>query len=309
MWCALEAKAEAVNEEEVIKLFYSKVEQIMQEARRVQKLRAERLANTKAKVAPVLWQYGALARLQPEETLEKLVYGNYSTSSFGYNGLYETTKCLTGKDFWKDSNTCELAKDILNFLNGLCAKFKEEDNISYSLYGTPGESLNGKFGLCIKEHFGEDIFIKLDGHDREYLTNSCHIPVWEHIDAFSKLGCEADLQKLSLGGNIVYCESVDMSKNLEAVETVMDFIYDNNIYAEINCETSYCCECGCYNTIHLEGTMGNYVPTCSHCGNTDRTKMNYAVRVCGYISTNAFTQQRAGDINDRFKHLDNVVCD
>lgn len=309
MWCALEAKEEATNEEELLKLFYSKVENIMQEARRVQKLRAERLAKTKAKVAPVLWQYGALARLQPEETLEKLVYGDYSTSSFGYNGLYETTKCLTGKDFWKDSNTYELAKDILKFLNSLCTKFKEEDNISYSLYGTPGESLNGKFGLCIKEHFGKDVFIKLDGHDREYLTNSCHIPVWEHITAFDKLGCEAELQKLSLGGNIVYCESVDMSKNLDAVETVMDFIYDNNIYAELNCETSYCCECGCYNTIHLAGTMGNYVPTCSHCGNTDRTKMNYAVRVCGYISTNAFTQQRAGDINDRFKHLDNVVCD
>lgn len=309
LWCALEAKAEATSEEDVIKLFYSKVEQIMQEARRVQKLRAERLSNTKAKVAPVLWQYGALARLQPEETLEKLVYGSYSTSSFGYNGLYETTKCLTGKDFWKDEETYQLAKDILQFLNDLCDEFKKEDNISYSLYGTPGESLNGKFGLCIKEHFGEDVFKKLDGHDREYLTNSCHIPVWEHIDAFSKLGCEADLQKLSLGGNIVYCESVDMSKNLDAVETVMDFIYDNNIYAEINCETSYCGQCGSFNTIHLTGEMGNYTPKCSCCGNTDRSKMNYAVRVCGYISTNAFTQQRAGDINDRFKHLDNVVCD
>lgn len=309
LWCALEAKAEATSEEDVIKLFYSKVEQIMQEARRVQKLRAERLSNTKAKVAPVLWQYGALARLQPEETLEKLVYGSYSTSSFGYNGLYETTKCLTGKDFWKDEETYQLAKDILQFLNDLCDEFKKEDNISYSLYGTPGESLNGKFGLCIKEHFGEDVFKKLDGHDREYLTNSCHIPVWEHIDAFSKLGCEADLQKLSLGGNIVYCESVDMSKNLDAVETVMDFIYDNNIYAEINCETSYCGQCGSFNTIHLTGEMGNYTPKCSCCGNTDRSKMNYAVRVCGYISTNAFTQQRAGDINDRFKHLDNVVCE
>lgn len=309
LWCALEAKAEATSEEDVIKLFYSKVEQIMQEARRVQKLRAERLSNTKAKVAPVLWQYGALARLQPEETLEKLVYGSYSTSSFGYNGLYETTKCLTGKDFWKDEETYQLAKDILQFLNDLCDEFKKEDNISYSLYGTPGESLNGKFGLCIKEHFGEDVFKKLDGHDREYLTNSCHIPVWEHIDAFSKLGCEADLQKLSLGGNIVYCESVDMSKNLDAVETVMGFIYDNNIYAEINCETSYCGQCGSFNTIHLTGEMGNYTPKCSCCGNTDRSKMNYAVRVCGYISTNAFTQQRAGDINDRFKHLDNVISE
>lgn len=309
LWCALEAKNEATTEQDVNKLFYQKVREIMEEARKVQKLRAERLAKTKAKVAPVLWQYGALARLQPEETLEKLVYGSYSTSSFGYNGLYETTKCLTGKDFWKDEETYQLAKDILQFLNDLCDEFKKEDNISYSLYGTPGESLNGKFGLCIKEHFGEDVFKKLDGHDREYLTNSCHIPVWEHIDAFSKLGCEADLQKLSLGGNIVYCESVDMSKNLEAVETVMDFIYDNNIYAEINCETSYCGQCGSFNTIHLTGEMGNYTPTCSCCGNTDRSKMNYAVRVCGYISTNSFTQQRAGDINDRYKHLDNVVCE
>ena len=123
----------------------------MEEARRVQKLRAERLAKTKAKVAPVLWQYGALARLDAEDTLERLVYGNYSTSSFGYNGLYETTKCLTGKDFWKDEETYQLAKDILQFLNDLCDEFKKEDNISYSLYGTPGESLNGKFGLCIKE--------------------------------------------------------------------------------------------------------------------------------------------------------------
>lgn len=309
LWCALEAKNEATTEQDVNKLFYQKVREIMEEARKVQKLRAERLAKTKAKVAPVLWQYGALARLQPEETLEKLVYGSYSTSSFGYNGLYETTKCLTGKDFWKDEETYQLAKDILQFLNDLCDEFKKEDNISYSLYGTPGESLNGKFGLCIKEHFGEDVFKKLDGHDREYLTNSCHIPVWEHIDAFSKLGCEADLQKLSLGGNIVYCESVDMSKNLEVVETVMDFIYDNNIYAEINCETSYCGQCGSFNTIHLTGEMGNYTPTCSCCGNTDRSKMNYAVRVCGYISTNSFTQQRAGDINDRYKHLDNVVCE
>ena len=309
LWCALEAKNEAITEQDVNKLFYQKVREIMEEARRVQKLRAERLAKTKAKVAPVLWQYGALARLQPEETLDKLVYGSYSTSSFGYNGLYETTKCLTGKDFWKDDETYQLAKDILQFLNDLCEEFKKEDNIAYSLYGTPGESLNGKFGLCIKEHFGEDVFKELDGHDREYLTNSCHIPVWEHIDAFSKLGCEADLQKLSLGGNIVYCESVDMSKNLEAVETVMDFIYDNNIYAEINCETSYCEKCGSFNTIHLTGEMGNYTPTCSHCGNTDRSKMNYAVRVCGYISTNAFTQQRAGDINDRYKHLDNKVME
>lgn len=309
LWCALEAKNEASTEQDVNKLFYQKVREIMEEARRVQKLRAERLAKTKAKVAPVLWQYGALARLQPEETLDKLVYGSYSTSSFGYNGLYETTKCLTGKDFWKDDETYQLAKDILQFLNDLCEEFKKEDNIAYSLYGTPGESLNGKFGLCIKEHFGEDVFKELDGHDREYLTNSCHIPVWEHIDAFSKLGCEADLQKLSLGGNIVYCESVDMSKNLEAVETVMDFIYDNNIYAEINCETSYCEKCGSFNTIHLTGEMGNYTPTCSHCGNIDRSKMNYAVRVCGYISTNAFTQQRAGDINDRYKHLDNKVME
>lgn len=309
MWCALEAKNEATTEQDVNKLFYQKVREIMEEARRVQKLRAERLAKTKAKVAPVLWQYGALARLEAEDTLERLVYGNYSTSSFGYNGLYETTKCLTGKDFWKDGETYQLAKDILQFLNDLCEEFKKEDNISYSLYGTPGESLNGKFGLCIKEHFGEDVFKKLDGHDREYLTNSCHIPVWEHIDAFSKLGCEADLQKLSLGGNIVYCESVDMSKNLEAIETVMDFIYDNNIYAEINCETSYCEKCGSFNTIHLTGERGNYIPTCSCCGNTDRTKMNYAVRVCGYISTNAFTQQRAGDIHDRFKHLDNKVME
>ena len=309
LWCALEAKNEASTEQDVNKLFYQKVREIMEEARRVQKLRAERLAKTKAKVAPVLWQYGALARLDAEDTLERLVYGNYSTSSFGYNGLYETTKCLTGKDFWKDGETYQLAKDILQFLNDLCEEFKKEDNIAYSLYGTPGESLNGKFGLCIREHFGEDVFKELDGHDREYLTNSCHIPVWEHIDAFSKLGCEADLQKLSLGGNIVYCESVDMSKNLEAVETVMDFIYDNNIYAEINCETSYCEKCGSFNTIHLTGEMGNYTPTCSHCGNTDRSKMNYAVRVCGYISTNAFTQQRAGDINDRYKHLDNKVME
>lgn len=309
LWCALEAKNEASTEQDVNKLFYQKVREIMEEARRVQKLRAERLAKTKAKVAPVLWQYGALARLDAEDTLERLVYGNYSTSSFGYNGLYETTKCLTGKDFWKDGETYQLAKDILQFLNDLCEEFKKEDNIAYSLYGTPGESLNGKFGLCIREHFGEDVFKELDGHDREYLTNSCHIPVWEHIDAFSKLGCEADLQKLSLGGNIVYCESVDMSKNLEAVETVMDFIYDNNIYAEINCETSYCEKCGSFNTIHLTGEMGNYTPTCSHCGSTDRSKMNYAVRVCGYISTNAFTQQRAGDINDRYKHLDNKVME
>ena len=288
-----------------IKDFYKLLKHYAEKAHKMQKVRAERLSATKAEVAPILWQHGALARLDADETLEKLVHNGYATSSLGYVGLYECTKALTGKNFWEDEETAKLAEDILKFLNSLCLEWREEENIHYSLYGTPSESLAGKFAKACKREIGEDVFIKLDNHDRDYITNSCHIPVFVDIDAFDKLEKESILQKLSPGGNIVYIETPDMTKNLEAVEQVMEFIYDKCMYAEINTETSYCANCGAFNSVKLMGDRDNYKATCTHCGCNDENKISHAKRVCGYIGTYSNSAARSQDIHDRVKHLDN----
>ena len=287
------------------KEFYKLLKHYAEKAHKMQKVRADRLSATKAEVAPILWQHGALARLDADETLEELVHNGYSTTSIGYVGLYECTKALTGKNFWEDEETLKLAEDILKFLNNLCSEWREEENIHYSLYGTPSESLAGKFAKACKREIGEDVFIKLDNHDRDYITNSCHIPVFVDIDAFDKLEKESILQKLSPGGNIVYIETPDMTKNLEAVEQVMEFIYDKCMYAEINTETSYCANCGAFNSVKLMGDRDNYKPTCTHCGCDDENKISHAKRVCGYIGTYKNSAARSQDIHDRIKHLDN----
>lgn len=287
--------------------FFDVLDKYADLAHEMQKIRAKRISETKAKVAPILWCDGAYARLNPEDNLSKLVHNGYMTSSIGYSGLYECAKKVTGCDFWNDKKAHDFAVKVLEHLNSLCNAWKKSENIDYSIYGTPNESGTYKMALAIKRDFGEDAFEKLDGHDRDYITNSCHVPVFEEIDAFSKLGTESEYQLLSPGGNITYIETPDMASNLDAVIEVMKFIYNNVMYSEINCESGYCSSCGRFNTIHLEGERGHYKPVCSACGNDDRSKLNYAVRVCGYISTNEFNSGRAEDVHDRVKHLDNKI--
>ena len=287
--------------------FFDVLDKYADLAHEMQKIRAKRISETKAKVAPILWCDGAYARLNPEDNLSKLVHNGYMTSSIGYSGLYECAKKVTGCDFWNDKKAHDFAVKVLEHLNSLCNAWKKSENIDYSIYGTPNESGTYKMATAIKRDFGEDSFEKLDGHDRDYVTNSCHIPVFEDIDAFSKLGTESEYQLLSPGGNITYIETPDMASNLDAVIEVMKFIYNNVMYSEINCESGYCSSCGRFNTIHLEGERGHYKPVCSACGNDDRSKLNYAVRVCGYISTNEFNSGRAEDVHDRVKHLDNKI--
>lgn len=287
--------------------FFDVLDKYADLAHEMQKIRAKRISETKAKVAPILWCDGAYARLNPEDNLSKLVHNGYMTSSIGYSGLYECAKKVTGCDFWNDKKAHDFAVKVLEHLNSLCNAWKKSENIDYSIYGTPNESGTYKMALAIKRDFGEDAFEKLDGHDRDYITNSCHIPVFEEIDAFSKLGTESEYQLLSPGGNITYIETPDMSGNLDALIEVIKFIYNNVMYSETNCESGYCSSCGRFNTIHLEGERGHYKPVCSACGNDDRSKLNYAVRVCGYISTNEFNSGRAEDVHDRVKHLDNKI--
>ena len=287
--------------------FFDVLDKYADLAHEMQKIRAKRISETKAKVAPILWCDGAYARLNHEDNLSKLVHNGYMTSSIGYSGLYECTKKVTGCDFWNDKKAHDFAVKVLEHLNSLCNAWKKSENIDYSIYGTPNESGTYKMATAVKRDFGEDAFEKLDGHDRDYITNSCHVPVFEDIDAFSKLGTESEYQLLSPGGNITYIETPDMASNLDAVIEVMKFIYNNVMYSEINCESGYCSSCGRFNTIHLEGERGHYKPVCSACGNDDRSKLNYAVRVCGYISTNEFNSGRAEDVHDRVKHLDNKI--
>lgn len=287
--------------------FFDVLDKYADLAHEMQKIRAKRISETKAKVAPILWCDGAYARLNPEDNLSKLVHNGYMTSSIGYSGLYECAKKVTGCDFWNDKKAHDFAVKVLEHLNSLCNAWKKSENIDYSIYGTPNESGTYKMALAIKRDFGEGSFEKLDGHDRDYVTNSCHIPVFEEIDAFSKLGTESEYQLLSPGGNITYIETPDMSGNLDALIEVIKFIYNNVMYSETNCESGYCSSCGRFNTIHLEGERGHYKPVCSACGNDDRSKLNYAVRVCGYISTNEFNSGRAEDVHDRVKHLDNKI--
>lgn len=287
--------------------FFEVLDKYADLAHEMQKIRAKRISETKAKVAPILWCDGAYARLNHEDNLSKLVHNGYMTSSIGYSGLYECAKKVTGCDFWNDKKAHDFAVKVLEHLNSLCNAWKKSENIDYSIYGTPNESGTYKMATAVKRDFGEDAFEKLDGHDRDYITNSCHVPVFEEIDAFSKLGTESEYQLLSPGGNITYIETPDMASNLDAVIEVMKFIYNNVMYSEINCESGYCSSCGRFNTIHLEGERGHYKPVCSACGNDDRSKLNYAVRVCGYISTNEFNSGRAEDVHDRVKHLDNKI--
>lgn len=272
---------------------------------RALRLRHERLKGTPSDVAPILWQYGALARLEKGEKIDKLLYGGYSTISLGYAGLYECVKYMTGHSHSDEGIGETFGLNVMKALNDKCAEWKAAENIDYSLYGTPLETTTAKFANCLKERFGSDIFEKIDGIDRNYITNSYHIPVFEEIDPFEKLRIEAKFQKLSPGGAISYVETADMQDNIPAVLEVMKYIYHNIMYAELNTKSDYCQVCGYDKEIDLIDKDGRLIWKCPNCGNTDPTKMNVVRRTCGYLgtATNGWNQGRLGDIHDRFVHL------
>ncbi len=260
--------------------------------------RHERLKGTPSDVAPILWQYGALARLKKGEPIDRLLFNGYSTISLGYAGLYECVKYMTGKSH-TDPQATPFALSIMKHMNDACAKWKKESNIDFSLYGTPLESTTYKFAKCLQRRFGV-----IEGiTDKGYITNSYHVHVTEHIDAFSKLKFEAQFQHLSPGGAISYVEVPDMQNNLEAVLQVMKFIYDNIIYAELNTKSDYCQVCGWDGEIQIVEENGKLIWKCPKCGNTDQSKMNVARRTCGYIGTQFWNQGRTQEIRDRVLHL------
>lgn len=269
--------------------------------------RHERLKGASSDVAPILWQYGALARLKKHEKIDRLLYDGYSTISLGYAGLYECVKYMTGHSHSDEGIGEAFGLEVMQALNDKCAQWKEAENIDYSLYGTPLESTTYKFAKCLKNRFGNDIFIKLDGFDRNYITNSYHIPVFEPIDAFEKLRIESKFQKLSPGGAISYIETPSMIQNVAALLEVIKYMYDNIMYAEINTKSCYCEKCGYDGDIPLVDENGTLKWICPKCGNDDNTTMDIAFRVCGYIGTakNGGNQGRYGDIHDRVYHLDN----
>ena len=260
--------------------------------------RHNRLKGTLSDAAPILWQYGALARLKKGEPIDKLLYGGYSTISLGYAGLYECCKYMTGKSH-TDPAAKPFALEVMQHMNDKCQEWKRAENIDYSLYGTPLESTTYKFAKCLQKRFG----IVPGITDRNYITNSYHVHVTEQIDAFTKLQFESEFQRLSPGGAISYVEVPNMQDNLEAVIQVMQFIYDNIMYAELNTKSDYCQVCGYDGEIKIVEDDGKLVWECPHCHNRDQSKLNVARRTCGYIGTQFWNQGRTAEIKDRVLHL------
>ena len=260
--------------------------------------RHQRLMGTPSDAAPILWQYGALARLKKGEKIDKLLFGGYSTISLGYAGLYECVKYMTGKSH-TDAGAKPFALSVMQHMNDKCNQWKKAENMDYSLYGTPLESTTYKFAKCLQKRFG----IVPGITDKNYITNSYHVHVSEHIDAFTKLKFESEFQKLSPGGAISYVEVPNMQDNLEAVMSVLQFIYDNIMYAELNTKSDYCQCCGYDGEIKIVEDDGKLVWECPKCGNRDQNKLNVARRTCGYIGTQFWNQGRTQEIKDRVLHL------
>ena len=260
--------------------------------------RHQRLLGTPSDAAPILWQYGALARLKKGEKIDKLLYGGYSTISLGYAGLYECVKYMTGKSH-TDAGAKPFALSVMQHMNDKCNEWKKAENIDYSLYGTPLESTTYKFAKCLQKRFGVIPGIT----DKNYITNSYHVHVSESIDAFTKLKFESEFQKLSPGGAISYVEVPNMQDNLEAVMSVLQFIYENIMYAELNTKSDYCQCCGYDGEIKIVEDDGKLVWECPKCGNRDQNKLNVARRTCGYIGTQFWNQGRTQEIKDRVLHL------
>lgn len=281
--------------------FWKILDERLELCHQAQKIRADRLSNTRAEIAPILWCDGALARLNPEDTLDRLIHGGYCTSSLGYAGLYECVKYMT-----KESHTSSIGHDfgiqVMQYLNDKCQQWKTIENIDYSVYGTPIESTTFNFARHLQERFGI-----IEGiTDRDYITNSYHIPVFEEINAFDKLKVESEFQKLSPGGAISYIECTNLQQNLPAVIQVMQFIYEHIMYAELNIKSDYCQICGYDGEITLKYNEAahNHYYECPNCGNRNFDKMNIARRVCGYISTTLPNEGRLDEIANRYVHLD-----
>ena len=289
----------ALSSDKDLDRFWSIFEERMELCHRALQCRHERLTGTLSDAAPILWQYGALTRLKKGETIDKYLHGGYSTLSLGYAGLWECVYALTGKKL-TEADGMELGLAIMKKLNEYTAKWKAAENIDYSLYGTPLESTTYKFAKCLQKRFG----VIKGVTDRNYITNSYHVHVTEKIDAFKKLELEAKFQKLSPGGAISYVEVPNMQNNLPAVLAIMQFIYDNIMYAELNTKSDYCQVCGFDGEIEIvKDEAGKLIWKCPKCGNTDESKLNVARRTCGYIGSQFWNQGRTQEIKERVLHV------
>ena len=292
----------ALSSDKDMDLFWKIMDERLELCHRALQVRHKRLSKVTSDVAPILWQHGALARLGKGESIHELLHHGYSTISLGYAGLYECVKFMTGHSHTDGGKGKEFGLEVMRKLNAACNKWKEEEDIDYSVYGTPIESTTYKFAKCLRERFG-----KIKGiTDRDYITNSYHVPVFEEIDAFTKLKLESEFQELSPGGAISYIETPNLTNNLDAVMEVIKFIYDNIMYAELNTKSDYCQECGYEGEILLDDDLEWY---CPNCGNRDHDKLNVARRTCGYIGTNFWNRGRTQEIKERVIHIDNKDAD
>ena len=282
-------------------LFWNIFDERLELCHRALQIRHKRLAKVTSDVAPILWQHGALARLDKGESIHDLLHNGYSTISLGYAGLYECVKYMTGHSHTDNGKGKEFGLEVMQHMNDMCKKWKEEENIDYSVYGTPIESTTYKFAKCLRERFGVIKGIT----DRDYITNSYHVPVFEEIDAFTKLKLESEFQRLSPGGAISYIETPNLENNLDAVLEIIDFIYNNIMYAELNTKSDYCHECGYTGEILIDDNLEWY---CPNCGNRDHDKMNVARRTCGYIGANFWNKGRTQEIKERVLHIDNKAA-
>ena len=281
-------------------LFWKIFDERLELCHRALQIRHKRLSKATSDVAPILWQHGALARLEKGESIHDLLHNGYSTISLGYAGLYECVKYMTGHSHTDGGKGKEFGLAVMQHMNDMCAKWKEEENIDYSVYGTPIESTTYKFAKALRERFGVIKGIT----DRDYITNSYHVPVFEEIDAFSKLKLESEFQRLSPGGAISYVETPNLENNIPAVLELIDFIYNNIMYAELNTKSDYCQECGYTGEILIDDNLEWY---CPNCGNRAHDKLNVARRTCGYIGSNFWNRGRTQEIKERVLHVDNKV--
>ena len=288
----------ALSSDKDMEDFWTIFEERLEMCHRALQIRHKRLSKATSDVAPILWQHGALARLKKGEPIHDLLHNGYSTISLGYAGLYECVKYMTGKSHTDNGAGKEFAVKVMQKMNDKCNEWKEVEKIDYSVYGTPIESTTYKFAKCLKERFGEIKGIT----DRDYITNSYHVPVFEEIDAFTKLKLESEFQKLSPGGAISYIETPNLNNNIDAVLEIINFIYENIMYAELNTKSDYCQECGFDGEILIDENLEWY---CPNCGNRDHDKLNVARRTCGYIGTNFWNKGRTQEIKERVMHIDN----
>jgi ribonucleoside-triphosphate reductase len=297
---AYQLARQGVPTEVVYEEFWEIFEERLELCHKALQARYDRVSKITSDAAPLLWQNGAFARLDKGESIKPLLHNGYSTLSLGYAGLYECVKIMTGKSHTGEGK--EFGLKVMQKLNDKCAEWKAAENIDYSVYGSPIESTTYKFAKCLKKRFGKDIFEQIDGKDRDYITNSYHVPVFEDIDAFTKLKLESEFQKLSPGGAISYIETPNLQNNTEAILEVIKFIYNNIMYAELNTKSDYCQECGFDGEMQIDENMEWY---CPNCGNRNHDTMNVARRTCGYIGSNFWNKGRTNEIKERVLHLDN----